>query len=219
MSDDEYETWRQHHAALFGFQSDADQAMFGAWYPILRDYVFEELMEASNWLILNKAGIYRTEQLAALRQRVTDARRKRQEEFDTANAITSPPCELCKDSCLVVVPHPKYVLNGQWMPDGNTFHELSVLCSCPKGTARANKQQRYYEEHKDDKSDEKRRLARTARTMTLAMYEQRNPGWRIQILDRNDLRPHEERAKLVAVSAQKLVRETADALKMPRRTK
>jgi hypothetical protein len=219
MTNEEYEIWGKHHRSLFALTDDGGTAMVEAWYPMLIDCDFNELMKASDYLIMNRPGIYRTEQLAALRQHLTETARQRVEAFERANAIDAPRCRDCNDTCLVTVPHLKYVIDGKWMPDGNTFHELSVLCSCPKGTARANKQQRYYEEHKDDKSDEKRRLARTARTMTLAMYEQRNLGWRLQVLDRNDLRPHEERAKVAAVSAQKLVQQTADSLKMPRRTR
>src|SRR5580658_1769741 len=96
--------WMTYHRNLFSLNSPEDEAMVLAWGPLLEPYAFADLRNASNWLIINQGGIYRTQQLGALRAHVIAAMEDRQKRQNEANAIETK-CSLCGNTGSAIVPH------------------------------------------------------------------------------------------------------------------
>jgi hypothetical protein len=200
MSDLEYLTWKEHHAALFNLRTPEDAAMFDAWFPMLCDYLFLELKEASNKIVKLVPLPFRAQQLGALRRAITEAKLAAQEADDKANEIEGKTCPLCDNTGWARVPHVKYVIDGVWQAP---YPETTVLCSCAKGSSLLNKQRLYRDSHADLIAQGKRSDPMSMSLKenvqigrrTMKSYEQCNPFWEFQVAERKKLVPHEETAR------------------------
>jgi hypothetical protein len=201
MTTYEYEQWWNHHATLFALGSAQDAALANAWEPMLRDYSLQELTEASNSLARMEPVPFRTQHLALLRRKITEAKLAFQEAQDRANEIQGVICPLCENTGWVSVPHLKYVINGVWQPLGNYYPAYNVLCSCAKGESLLNKQRIYREDKADLIAACKRK---DPMSMSLDNYLQKNPFWREQVAERKALEKHEVKAKSLAVLQDKI---------------
>lgn len=194
MSTEEYEAWVNHHRALFQLNSTADTAMFAAWWPLLWNYEHDELIEASNHIAITNGGLWRTEHLSEIRQRVTGRRleRFRLESEQQQQQAGYMECGLCRGLGWVVVPHPNFIINRAWQPVGNSWPTASVYCQCSKGARRAEHARAYAMENPKVK---------LPAMLTLAGYEQKNPNWAQQMADRENAEKDEAHAKTVAQHA------------------
>lgn len=171
MTQDEYQQWATHHAALFGFNSPTDAAMFEAWWTpfTLAGYSAGELMAASNWMATSANPVVpglnlRERHLLTIRQRVTaDRLALSRGEFNGQAADSEfSSCSLCTGSGLVIVPDPRSIVEGRWVND----RRAAVTCRCQRGE-RLNQC--------DQNASQKDRRFRSR--MRLQDYENRWPLW------------------------------------------
>lgn len=165
MTRNEYIEWARKHGVRFGFL-DNDLAMLGEWFEVFSLDTLANLREASNRLLRRPPGFPR-EHLAALLDalRVLKAERFDAETRDLADDRGT--CDRCGGSGRVVVPHPKSIRKGEWVPLQRTssgranYYTAAVACRCSLG--------RWHIEHN------KRSL------LPLDEYEEINPNWRLQL--------------------------------------
>lgn len=198
MTVDDYEKWMEHHKALFQMHTDADQKMFVAWWPLLRGYALAELLDASNHLVTREVKTFKTEQLAAIRMRITQRRHEKFQAECAQDSFLSTACEMCGNTGFAIVPHLAFVIDGQWQPLGNSFPTVSVHCSCSKGARLHEAVVRYGQENEGKRKKDKQPVVVQ---LTLAGYEQKNQRWRDQVRDRESMLLEEEEAHQAAMEA------------------
>lgn len=135
MTPHEYDTWHEHHAALFLMTSEADIELFRLWRPLVLPYELDDFIEGSNYLATDKAGSFRTTHLTLIRQRINMRRMEEiQKRLDAENTKTHwRECPDCYGVGVVAVPHLDCVRDGQWFPP---YHTHAVFCHCPLGRSK-----------------------------------------------------------------------------------
>ncbi len=143
MTHDEYHAWSVQYAATFGMNSDADAAMFSAWFDVFVGcgYAVAEL-HAARMTVATNPPEYRNSHLAAIHQAVRGSRVRasRKAALEAVNANDRGVCVLCGDTGNVLVPHPQTVSNRQWV-GGELFGYrplAAVTCSCYRGRTMHN---------------------------------------------------------------------------------
>lgn len=134
---DWYAQWSARHAAMFGMTRLEDAETFAAWRStfIARGYTFQELTHTTNVIAARTEPLaWRDDHLAEINRIIRDMRQAviRNESNEAATAKESK-CELCADSGMVIVPHPQFVIDGEWTRNGNSQPTCAVVCSCFRG--------------------------------------------------------------------------------------
>lgn len=192
MDESEWETWVAHHAALFQLHTDGDVLMFSAWRPLLEHFDVGELLDASDWLVMespgkNRTAFYRTDHLRQLIRFCQSRRAEAKARLE--NEPTERTCRVCSDIGLVAVPEPKTLVDGHWTAP---WYTATVTCRCPAGLAKYHSMTAYAE------SKNRRGL----RPMTLDHYEAIIcPDWRREMRRRDQLRVQVATADAAAIAA------------------
>lgn len=171
MTQDDYNRWANYHAALFGFTTETDAAMFEAWFYAfnLACYSAAELMEVSNWMATTDQkpapGLnLRERHLLAIRQRVTALRLQfRQAQQEGGSRDDWSACSTCSGKGLVVVPNPRSIVDDLWV----NSRTCAVACACTAG-------ERLYQSNVASAQKDRRHRP----PLRLTDYEVRFPGWR-----------------------------------------
>jgi len=192
MTSNEYDSWLAHHKALFQLNTDADQHMFVAWWPLLKGYGISELTEASNHIATRSTKLYRTDHLGALRARISEKKRERFQREAEQQQNAEITCQVCFGTGMAIVPHSRWVVNGEWQANGNSWPTAAVYCECVRGRVKYEAWTSFAQE----KSDRKLPVG-----MTLARYEHFNPNWNQQMTDRENAEKDEAHARRVAQAA------------------
>jgi hypothetical protein len=186
VSDDEWAGWVEYHAVLFGLDGEGETRTLLAWRETFaaQGFIAEELRAASLHLARDPPR-YREEHLRRL-QEVIHGRRAAARRADDlrreAEEGAQWVCADCHGCGWASVPHPRYLAEGEWQPDGGgRLHTVAVLCSCNRGRREAE-------------------LHEKVRPLTLAAYELQNPLWRGQLAGA-------ARARAAALHARRLARE------------
>lgn len=199
ITHEDYELWLTHHRDLFRMHTEEDLAMFAAWWPLLKTYTLVELNEATDWLALRDVKMYRRdEQLGELRRRIAQRRFERLRAEAEQQQEGFIECSLCSGTGVVIVPHPRYVINDQWMPNGNSYPTCGVLCQCTRGVKRYEAAKYYALENNGKRKDG----VPVKVSMTLQEYETKNPEWFHQIAERNKSLMAEGQARMASERAQ-----------------
>lgn len=190
MTDEDWSGWVKFYAPCFGLMGDSDAAMFAAWREVFEasGYTAEELHEAAKE-IAKSPPRFRIDHLARIQSRIRERRfalRMQQEQRHEAMPGRER-CEICEGVGWVVVPHIRFVADGEWIAPWPT---MAVACQCFKGQAIVTKAR--------DAGIEK------YIPMALGWYEGRNPSWFRQLNQRETLRQAEVRAKLASHGADRL---------------
>lgn len=178
MEQADYDQWSERYAATFGMTSDADAAMFAAWFEVFTacGYTLAELA-AARMAIARRPPTYRSEHLAAIHAAVRDARltESRKRAADPLPGDRGA-CSLCGDSGMVTVPHPQQITQGRWQGAALGYRATAaVACSCHAGQAVLA----VY----DGRSPEFK--SRIARPMALAEYQRIAPRWKTLLAGRD----------------------------------
>ncbi len=194
MTDQEWGGWLSHHAALFQLHGDADAIMFAAWRPLLDHYFQCELVEASNWLVLQKpnsktqTSYYRTEHLRLLTRRISNLRAEAVARVEADRNAGPPSCYDCRGIGVVAVPHPQCVQDSHWI---SPWYTAAVTCRCPRGQDLHRQRLAFAEE----------RQRRDLRPMSLEHFEVICPTWRQELKRREQIRAQEMEANRLAAAA------------------
>lgn len=165
----EFDSWANRHATMFGMLKPEERDMIRSWRPIFIScgYTFAELRYATE-MIARSPPKFRGQHLEQVHTTIGELRKKSiDEEAGAWSAIdTFEACRSCKGYGWVVVPHPRFVSNGEWTPSPGKSYKLTVnvACSCESGRRIAGAHQR-------------------KRPMGLEEYESRNPEWRTQVAE------------------------------------
>lgn len=191
---EEFVAWASRHAAVFGLFADGDSAMFAAWHDEFRMAGFDvaDLHAATNHMAQVEAPKFRSDHLVIIQRIVGDRRReaalKQQKavEFDSGKSV----CVLCGDTGAVAVPHPRFVLCGEWQFHGNAQITAAVLCFCWRGRRIGEAQKAWHPDLV---------RARGGQQMTLEQYEQRIPRetWESLMRDQRERQKAARRARQV----------------------
>lgn len=169
MTRDEYGRWAEQHAVAFAFRDrqDVQTLLSEDWYEVLGCYPVDALRLATRRLLAS--GHYppflRDHPRALLQQlhalQAEDARPPAGPDLGT--------CTTCDGTGRVIVPHPRAVRDGEWLPlcvgRGAAVHyTAAVLCPCPLG--------RWFAAHG------------CASQEWLEDYERLNPRWRFHLAHR-----------------------------------
>ncbi len=122
--------------------------------------------------------------LDAIQRRVRDRKAVQHVREDEERREEESTCTLCGNSGMVEVPHPKGVVNGEWVQQrvgrNPSQYTIGVTCPCPAGQWRYKQQANYLAgKHKDAGKDGPPPLP-----WSLDAYQQRNPKWREQMRQR-----------------------------------
>jgi hypothetical protein len=191
----DYNVWSRRHGETFGFSHPNDPAVFARWYEVFAaaGYTAAELGAATDVIAMRPEPLkWRDDHLAAIHAAL---RSKRSGEWAAKVRSYRPDesevgeCAYCGGSGWAVVPHPKYVMAGEWSAGIlGRRPTAAVTCLCHRGRAALEGWDRFSE-------DVKRRVARP---MPLEHYQAKvNPGWRNMIAGVEA----EERARLAATAA------------------
>lgn len=174
MQQDEYDAWAQRHATAFGWTGEADLKMLAAWYEVLGPENPDDLHEATNRILRTDYPSFARDHLKAI---LAQIRLLKAERALVGSRVASEgdrgSCAKCGGSGRVIVPHPRSVVDGEWVPlaltrGGAQYYSACVCCSCGLG--------RWYHEHGSLRVE-----GRERRMMTLEEYEQINPRWPIHL--------------------------------------
>ena len=178
----EFSEWVSHHATVFGLTAESDTRTLSAWLPVFSTggHTVEDLFAVTDYLAAHPEALNREERfsgklachLAAILDRLKEIRAIVYQKDVKAHEHERGTCTLCSGSGYVIVPHPKAVHDGQWVPvktarAGPSWYTAAVLCTCALG--------RWVGEHvKEEK-----------RPMSLEYYTQAiNPYWREHMAQR-----------------------------------
>jgi hypothetical protein len=170
--------WVLHHATLFGMDTDPEKKTLLSWrelFVVQLGYSREEMFAASDAVATSlPVPRFRNEHLDRLQAAVQKHRREtltRRREAEAAFVAEQSECPLCLGCAWVTVPHPRDVVDGEWLGK----HTLAVLCGCPLG----RREQALNEEFcQRPRAGETRRRPKA---MTLDEYEVHCPQWQIQV--------------------------------------
>jgi hypothetical protein len=173
----EYDQWADRHGTMFGFRAfESDFAMLDSWYAAFRvsGYGVADL-DAATAALAQRPPRHRADHLAAIHAAARERRAKLAlDELRRAQSSPDPAeigvCDLCGDTGSVCVPHPRFVVGGEWVPTFLGYRPLAaVVCACWVG--------RRMIDSYDEKSAEYQK--RVPRPMTLEQYQRcAMPHWR-----------------------------------------
>ena len=178
----EFTAWAERHLKTFGLTPSAkDRETIDLWYPIFTasGYTAAELDYATQTMARNPPK-YRSEHLPGIHAAIGGLRKEAAQD-DRRDRDTIEAYEVCKDcgdSGWAWVPHPRFVVDGEWVPfQGRTYKpEAALPCMCPRG----------------------RRILGSwtgkKRTLSLEQYDSWNPEWRQQIRERDAAQKAEREA-------------------------
>lgn len=160
---DWFRQWADRHAAIFGLTSPQDLEMFAAWRGafVSAGFTFSELNAATDWMVKQSAPEFRNEHLKMI-QTFIRQRRDEQRRFEqqTAAPMGKSYCSLCGGTGMVVVPHPRFVIDGEWTMNSSYQPTAAVSCLCEVG--KRIEQAQFNKE-------------RNQKLMSLGLYETRIP--------------------------------------------
>lgn len=164
-----FHDWVAIHCERFGLDRPAERAMVQSWQPAFAaaGFTLEDLMSATDYMTTRAAPRFRTDHLALIQQHVSERRRvivREAEEFD--RGFDAAECDLCRNCGWVIVPHPRYVVEGKWQAP---FPTCAVVCSCSRG--------RHYHEADQADYEAKRAKGRRQPSLTLETYARKFPDW------------------------------------------
>lgn len=182
MNDADWIAWSQSHATMFALRMNEDLDMIASWRPILDQFSRAELETASRELIKNPPQ-FRDKHVAGLLRILHHRRGELARQFAQQTDLDEEArlrCGVCKGTGAVVVPHPKCMIQGEFVAGPAGYKTTAaVTCTCARGM---RKQSTYTGE---------------IRPMTLAEYERKcGAGWP-QLLDDWE----EEKRRLHGVTA------------------
>lgn len=165
----EFDDWAGKHAIIFGMLKPEERQMINLWRPIFAScgYTLAELQYATD-VIARDPPKYRGEHLERIHT-VIGAFRKRKAD-DEASAMAAideyEVCKNCRSTGWVFVPHPRYIVNWEWVMYPGTASKpvAAVTCSCDLGVRISTTHQR-------------------KRSIGLEQYEERNPDWKKQMVE------------------------------------
>lgn len=169
--------WGDYHRTLFGWHGDNDGRMVATWIGFFRRSGFtpEEMMNATDGVARQEIPPFSHEKhLNALEQHALMFRREKIKRTAYAVAEERGTCTDCFNSGLISVPWLPDVVDGVWC----STRTASVWCRCADG--------RVYMGVKDH---------RDRPLMGSTEYFTRNPKWRQQMAERQELKT--EKAILV----------------------
>lgn len=165
----EFDTWAGRHATIFGMLKPEERQMINFWRPIFAGcgYTLAELRYATE-MIARGPPKYRGEHLDRIHVVIGGLRKKSaDEEMSALSAIEEfEACKNCRSAGWVFVPHPNFIVSGEWSTYlGTAYKPVAVVtCSCDRGVRISSTHQ-----HK--------------RPLGLEQYEQRNPDWKQQLVE------------------------------------
>jgi hypothetical protein len=180
VSDEEWLKWVNHHSTLFAMRGDDDLRQLHAYRKVIEaaGWTYMELCDASEWLALHAPPHFRCDHLSVLRERIVETRALPIGGDPELIADPLGTCTTCGGSGRVIVPHPRGVADGYWLPlkaarAAAAYYTAAVLCHCPLGQHIGKQMDAAIA---DAILDKKRRVP--LRMMDLADYERINPDWR-----------------------------------------
>lgn len=152
-----YTEWADRFATMHGFRFGEEMDTLYSWYDVLGHYTEAELEFARLYIARGTGDVPRdkTGYRSLIHRAVNACRAERHQQLDDAAKFGT--CANCGGCGLMVVPHPKCVSQGEWIPP---YAELGVTCNCRAGVLR---RQSYH----DDK-----------RGWSIERYDSFFPGWR-----------------------------------------
>lgn len=166
-----FSDWLKHHCTVFSIYDPERIETVASWQPLFdaAGYTAAELTTATDWLAMNASPKYPSDHLGAIRSRLTDQRAL---DYRRAEDAYPSQCVLCGGTGRLVVPHLAGVRDGQWLPlrltrIRATYYTCAVRCSCARG--------------RFGKFDGQRG---GVTLLSIEEYERRNPGWRKQLVRR-----------------------------------
>ena len=165
----EFDGWSGRHATIFGMLKPEERQMLNLWRPIFAGcgYTLAELRYATE-MIARDPPKYRGEHLSRIHSVIGELRRKSVDEEMSALAAIGEfeACKNCQSLGWVFVPHPRFIVNWEWITCPGTAYKplAAVTCSCDLGVRIASTHQK-------------------RRPMGLEQYEQRNPDWKLQTIE------------------------------------
>lgn len=200
FSNDEWGEWVDFYGGCFGWLSDADLRMFDAWRRVFAasGYTMAELRDAAKALAANPPK-WRSDHLARIHQHVRESRFAAQvaREREAREANEKKPCELCGDTGLVVVPHSRAVVNGEWRAP---FYTMGVACECGAGFSVRSPMIRRY----DAWVENNRKGKMPPVIARLQDYERENPFWREQVRQKAEAQKAEVAAREASHGADRI---------------
>ncbi len=117
--------------------------------------------------------------LDAIQRRVRDRKAVQHVRQDEERREEEGVCVLCGNAGMITVPHPKGVVNGEWVQQkvargGASTYTIGVTCPCPAGRWRYDQQTAYLSE----RHARARKEGPAPRPWSLDAYQKFNPKWR-----------------------------------------
>jgi hypothetical protein len=196
-----YEAWGESYSGIFGLTNPGDLLMVAAWEDVFdyAGYTLSELEAAKKSLATHGGVIKREEHLDAIQRWIREQRQealareqKAEERYDRGTCIH------CGNTGWVIVPHPKQIRDGQWLGTATA----TVTCSCWMG-------QRIDKTYRGPREEKPKDMRDLPLPMTLAFYQEHNPGWFQQ------MQAHEQELTARA-HARQVEKETANGRKAER---
>lgn len=161
-----YHEWAMGHVYAFGL-GESGETMASAWFSIFNGfgYTIAEL-RAATLAMAKEPPQFPSEHLQRINESVAAGR---QVESRRQWAGELGTCVVCNDGGYVVVPHPRYVVNGQW----TERHTAAVVCGCWRGRRIMERNKNRREAGKDGDV--------VKPPMLLSEYERLNPNWKRQL--------------------------------------
>jgi hypothetical protein len=167
---DEYKVWVNYYVTAFALRSDEDLRTVLSWWEVLHSEAPEDLYEATNLLLRSSYPSFLRDHLRELTAFLRLLRAERLPDGSWSDAEGDRgSCVLCGGSGRVIVPHPRAVRDGEWVPlhvarGGAHWYTCAVCCACALG--------RWYGQH-----GLVRRGREQKALMSLDAYERLNPNW------------------------------------------
>lgn len=151
-----FEEWADRYQRIFNLNTDEHVNMFAEWHRVFqaKGITAAQLEEATDFLAVNPPKA-RGVPVAVLHLSAITERIKSRSHVAKQDPLPAwrGRCEIegCRDG-LVTVPHPKAIVNGQWV---KPWYSMGVACYCERGQSL------------------------NARFVRLEQYEREVPGWRL----------------------------------------
>lgn len=195
MAADWFTEWVKAYAVRFGMDSEPEVKTLLSWrelFVVQLGYSRDEMFLASDAVATSlPVPRFRNEHLDRLQSAVQKARRETlvaRRETEAAFAVEQSECRLCLGCGWVSVPHPRDVVDGEWLGK----HTLGVTCHCALGRL---EQQRHDEFTSKPRPGEHRVRAKA---ITLEEYEGHCPQWQLQVKRKEAAERAVRKAKAVA---------------------
>lgn len=214
-----FDQWVDLHCVRFGLTTEAELRMVQSWGPAFAAAGFnvEDLLEATNYMTTRAAPQFRSDHLRLIQQRINDRARAASAKLlaEPEDAETST-CDQCGNTAWVIVPHPRFIDAGQWLPPQPT---AAVVCdACAKGRKVLSQFAAPIPEKLS--AEDRRTRERLAKSYILSHYTRDFPRWREMLAQRDEARAAmSEAARQAGVVDKTLGRiqwEVADSTRLPR---